>query len=598
MSTDARSEYERRLQAAQDDVTELDRVEDRLAAARFATFVIGMILVWAVWAVDAVPGAVLVLPAVAFVVLVVRHDRLRRRRILARRRIQFHERGVANLDGSWPEAVGDLGARFRDPEHAYSEHLDVFGKGSLFHRLAATRTSQGADTLAAWLCAGASRDTILARQACVTELTPLLDLREEVALLGQDAAAGQRLGALPAWGEGLRLLTARWIGPVRLVLPIGAVVGVILGLAGSDQAASIGWALFFAVIIAELLVYRAIRADAANVVEEAEAGAHDLELLSGLLERLGACTFVDAELRERSERLAGAAHAVNRLRRLLDLFDWTRNQLFAPIGGVLLWPIHVAVAIEAWRAEHGRHLRDWLSAVGELEALLSIAGYAFEHPADAFPQIVSDGAVFKGEQLGHPLLPLDRAVCNDVELGPKRRVYVVSGSNMSGKSTLLRTVGTNVALALAGAPVRAASLTLSTFALGASIQVHDSLLDGESRFYAEVSRVAHVVHLAKSDGPPLLFLLDELFHGTNSSDRRTGAAGVVRALLADRSVGLLTTHDLELARIAEDLDEGVINVHFEDQFEDGRMTFDYSMRPGVVTRSNALALMRAVGLDV
>jgi DNA mismatch repair ATPase MutS len=202
-----------------------------------------------------------------------------------------------------------------------------------------------------------------------------------------------------------------------------------------------------------------------------------------------------------------------------------------------------------------------------------------------------------GEVLGHPLIPESRNVRTDLRLSDEPRVLVVSGSNMSGKSTLLRTAGVNVVLALAGAPVRARRLRLSPLQVGASIHIQDSLQAGASRFYAEIKRLRQIVDLTHGS-VPVLFLLDEILHGTNSHDRRIGAEGVVRGLLDRGAIGLVTTHDLALARVAEELAPLAANVHFEDRLEDGKMTFDYRLRPGVVQRSNALELMRSVGLEV
>jgi DNA mismatch repair ATPase MutS len=293
-----------------------------------------------------------------------------------------------------------------------------------------------------------------------------------------------------------------------------------------------------------------------------------------------------------------ASLAIARLERLAQLLDARRNQLFAPIGAALLFTTQVAFAVDAWRARHGPALRRWIEAVGELEALASLAGQAYEQPADAWPELVAEGGPgFAAQGAGHPLLAASRCVRNDVRLDETQRVLVVSGSNMSGKSTLLRSVGTNAVLALAGAPVRATALALRPVAVGASIRLNDSLQEGHSRFYAEIRRLRQIVDL--TGGPlPVLFLLDEVLHGTNSHDRRIGAEAVVRSLVARGAIGLVTTHDLALARLAEAPELHAANVHFEDELVDGEMRFDYRMRPGVVTRSNAIELMRAVGLEV
>jgi hypothetical protein len=334
--------------------------------------------------------------------------------------------------------------------------------------------------------------------------------------------------------------------------------------------------------------------------DRAVAGhGRDLDLLAAVLERferepLGSPLLarLHAELVTQGRR---PSRAVRGLRVWVDLLDSRRNQFFAPVALATMWGVHCALAIEAWRARYGASVGAWLAAVGQLEALGSLAGYAWEHPADVYPALEEGEPRFEAEALGHPLIPVERCVRNDVALGGPTRVLVVSGSNMSGKSTLLRAVGTNAVLALAGAPVRASRLRLSHLSVGATLGVRDSLQEGTSRFYAELVRLRDLVRIA--EGPvPLLFLLDEILHGTNSHDRRLGAAAVVRGLVERRAIGLVTTHDLALAEVADDPAAQAVNVHFEDRLEGGQMTFDYRMRPGVVRTSNALALMRTLGL--
>jgi len=285
------------------------------------------------------------------------------------------------------------------------------------------------------------------------------------------------------------------------------------------------------------------------------------------------------------------------LRLLIDLLDAQRNPLFAPIAFVLLWSTQFAFAIEAWRKRSGPFVARWLSAVGEFEALSALAGYAYEHPKDPFPELKENELCFRGEALGHPLLPETGCVRNDVSLGDELRVMIVSGSNMSGKSTLLRTVGTNAVLAMAGAPVRARRLVLSPVVVGASIRIHDSLQSGSSRFYAEITRLRKLVDLTGKK-LPLLFLVDELLHGTNSHDRRIGAEAIVKGLVDRGALGLVTTHDLALSHIADSLAPRAANVHFQDHIEDGKLVFDYRLHPGIVQKSNALELMRSIGLEV
>jgi DNA mismatch repair ATPase MutS len=267
------------------------------------------------------------------------------------------------------------------------------------------------------------------------------------------------------------------------------------------------------------------------------------------------------------------------------------------IDPLVLWSLQFAFAIEAWREQSGPAVRRWLDAVGEIEALGSLAAYAYEHPGDPFPEFHAGEAWLEGEGLAHPLLPESRAVRNDLKLGGELRVLIISGSNMSGKSTMLRTAGVNAVLAQAGAPVRARRLRLSPLSVGASIRIQDSLHEGTSRFYAEITRLRRILDLT-AGAAPVLFLIDEFLHGTNSHDRRIGAEAIIRGLVERGALGMVTTHDLALAHIAETLGPRAANVHFEDHLENGRLSFDYRLRPGVVRKSNALELMRSVGLEV
>jgi DNA mismatch repair ATPase MutS len=341
------------------------------------------------------------------------------------------------------------------------------------------------------------------------------------------------------------------------------------------------------------------------VVTAAEEAAHELRLLSEVLLRLERESFQSPLLAALRASLdtegARPSRRIGRLNRLMELLDSRDHVLLRVAEPFVLWTTHLAFAVEAWRSHSGPVVRRWLTATGEMEALCSLASHAFEHPADPFPQFSEEGALLEAEAIGHPLIEESRVVRNSVRIGGAApagpRVLVVSGSNMSGKSTLLRTLGVNAVLAQAGAPVRARRLRMSSLAVGASIRVTDSLQGGVSGFYAEILRLRQILD-ATARPLPVLFLIDEFLHGTNSHDRRIGAEALVRGLVERGAIGLITTHDLALAEIADTLGERVANVHFEDHLEDGRMVFDYAMRPGVVRKSNAIELMRSVGLEI
>jgi hypothetical protein len=598
MPTSAPDEYRARAEARRATAAALAQQEIRLSQLRLVTFAGGALLAFLTYR-GTVNGWWLLVPLAAFIALALRHDRTIRARTNAERAESFYLRGLSRIESRW-QGTGEPGERFRDDAHLYANDLDLFGPGSLFELLSLARTQAGEETLAAWLKAPAPRDVVLARQEAVRELTPSLDLREALSLVGGEVRKGVRPEVLIAWAEAPPQLGPSWQRQA-------AVAQTIVTLA------ALGWTVWsgeYIPLLLALMVQGVTRARAHAridaVLHRADSAARELVVLGHLLEQLERQRFTAPRLAELHALIEGRDHhasaIIQRLQRLVEAHDWEHNIVFAPIGALLSWSTHIAWGIESWRARHGTEISRWLRAVGELEALSSLSAYRYEHPEDVFPEILIDEsstprAVFEGLDLGHPLLPSAKMIRNDVRLGDGHGLIVISGSNMSGKSTLLRTVGVNVVLALAGAPVRASSLRLCPLAIGTTLRIQDSLQEGRSRFYAEITRMRAIVDMAR--GPrPVLFLLDELFHGTNSHDRLIGASGVLHNLLALGAIGMITTHDLALTAVVDDLGSRAVNAHFEDTFEAGEIRFDYRLKPGPVRRSNALALMRAVGLEV
>ncbi len=590
-----RDEYQKRLADRRREVLRQSRREQVFGNLRVVIFLAGLTLAWFVFA-RGNPGPWwLAIPVAAFVAVAVAYDRVYRQGVRARRAVAFYERGVDRLNHRW-QGKGEPGTRFLDETHPNAADLDLFGPGSVFELLCQVRTEGGEEMLAAWLLHPADAGEVRARQAAVAELRPYLDLREDLDVLGTSVRAIVRPAGLASWGAAppvLRGALARW-------------AALALGAAGAVTLA--GWAFldagrlpFLVVASLELTFSTWLRPKVRRALAGLDRRAGDLAVLATLLARLEGEQWSAPRLRRLHEVLdtqglppsARIAH----LSRLVDRLNWAKNMLFAPFAAVLLWDTQHAFALEAWRAASGPAIARWLAAVAEFEALSALAAYSFENPADPFPEIVPSGPLVEGEGLGHPLIPDDRCVRNDLALGSPTRLLLVSGSNMSGKSTLLRTVGVNAVLALAGAPVRARRLRISPLVVGATLRIQDSLQAGRSRFYAEITRLRRLMELA-GGSPPLLFLLDEILQGTNSHDRRLGAAAVVQGLIERGAAGLVTTHDLALTEIAAGLGPLAANVHFEDHLENGTMAFDHRMRPGIVQKSNALALMRAVGLDV
>jgi hypothetical protein len=588
--------YRSRLGERRVSYEHFSRIDREFSYARLGVFGLGALVLVLVWQ-QIVTAWFLLVPIAAFIILVRRHEPVIRARDETARAIAFYERGIARIEDRWP-GTGEPGDRFRDDNHLYANDLDLFGRGSLFELLSIARTRAGEAKLAGWLTSPAAPDEIAARQESVAEFAPMLDLRETLSLAGTDVAAGVHGDELVAWAEAPPVLAPVWARWVAVALTTLVIVTAVVWLSGGPEG-PLQFALALQVGVAWPQQKRVERA-----LHRAAAVARDLDILGHLLEQLERQQFSTTRLRALRQALdAGdgrASSAIRSLHRLVELHDWQHNLIFLIVSIIFLWGTHVAWAIEAWRARHGRHIRGWLDAVAEFEALSSLSAFKFEHPGDPFPVILTDeplSAVFDAAGLGHPLIPAARCIRNDVRMDGDHRLLVVSGSNMSGKSTLLRTVGINAVLAQAGATVRARSLRLSSLRPGATLRIEDSLQEGRSRFYAEITRVRALADLA--NGPvPLLFLLDELFHGTNSHDRLVGASGVLRSLLNRGAIGLVTTHDLALTSIARALAPRAVNVHFEDWFEGGDIHFDYRLKAGPVSRSNAIALMRAVGLDV
>lgn len=598
MSETPHETYSQRLAERAAEADRWAALDARLQQVRLAVFVLGVVMLFAVFGADALAFRWLAAPAVLFIALLFWHDRVIRSRERADRARAFYERGIARLEHRFA-GTGTRGTEHEPKGHAYARDLDLFGEGSLFERMCLARTRGGEETLASWLLAPASPETVIARQQAASELRDRLDLREDLCLVGDDVRSGLHPGTLRRWGEAPPVgfhAAHRAVAATLALITMTTLAAWLLGSLGPA-----GPAAFAIAGAAQLAFAWRIRKRVQATIKAVDGPTRDLDLLARLLERFE---------REpaNSPRLMALRRAIEtnglppsaqiaRLHRYVELLDARRNMFFAPLGALLLWTSQLALQIESWRLACGPYLGDWIDAISELEALVSIASTAFENPSHTFPTFNEGQPLFRARGLGHPLIPESECVRNDLCLDDHPQVLIISGSNMSGKSTLLRSVGVAAVLAQAGAPVCADALELSPLAIGASLHVVDSLQEGTSHFYAEITRVRQVVELTEGKRP-LLFLLDEIFHGTNSHDRGIGAEAIVKALTERGAIGLVTTHDLALTRVAETQAPTVANVHFEDQLEEGRIAFDYRMREGVVTKSNAIALMRSVGLPV
>jgi hypothetical protein len=591
-----KAEYSGRLEKYLRVIAEKDHAHLRVGYAKLAVIAVGLLLLWSVLAKQLVPAYWLLAPVAVYALLTILHGRILRAKARANTAADYYRKGIARIEDRWAGG-GQTGERFRDTNHVYAEDLDLFGPGCLFELLSTARLPMGESRLANWLCEGAAIDAILERQKLIEELREKLDLREDLAVTGEDLRARLNPESLIDWAEEKSILPGGAWRSLAALLGIAAGAGIVYYL----ETATL-WPLL-SVMGVEAIVLVWLRRRAHTVIEGVDCNAEGLVLFSEILERLEREPLGSPRLRDFATELKGenepASRAIRKFASIVYWIDASDGVLAKMAELPFLYSVQIGMVAEAWRRRWGTKIRRWAELTGEMEALLSLATYAYEHPADSFPEFLGakEGlGFFEAEELGHPLIAAEKSVRNSVRLDAQTRVLLVSGSNMSGKSTLLRVVGINTVLAMAGAPIRGKRLQLTPLKIGTRIRSTDSLQEGRSSFYTEILHIRKVFETANG-AVPMVFLFDELLEGTNSKDRRIGAEGLIQGLLKRRAIGIVTTHDLALTEIAAAVGNVMRNMHLEDQVVDGKMRFDYKLRDGVVEKSNALELMRLIGLD-
>jgi MutS domain V len=584
------TQYEGRILELQSAIAEL-RWPHTLAAC-VLTIAIGLFLALSLYAIR---GQLYFLwPSLSIPVAAASLQRLRKLRQSKSRlwRLKrFYDRAVRRLRGDWARS-GITGEEFNHPDHVYATDLNVFGEGSLFELLCITRTSIGRRGLANFLLQAPALEETLLRQDAVRELRGRTNLREKVATLGEFEFLESKQATFDDWLNSPRLSFPRplpWIAAVTSALTACIVIAGLLGLV---SWANVGvWILpIIAFHAAVGLLFR----DSVNQMSDwLRPVSIETRVLREGLQLIEGEQFQSAKLRKLSEQVRNGSRSIRKLERLLHLLELRNKDIwyYGP-SLVLLGGTQLCMAVERWRRQHGQSLRMWLQAWAEFEALNALAAYGYENPYNTFPNLTTGPACLQASELGHPLLPWTSCVTNDIHLNRDSPFYIVSGSNMSGKSTLLRAIGLNVVLAFAGAPVRARALRLSGLSIFASLSLVDSLLNGKSKFLAEVDRLRQAIE-SDVPGRPVLFLVDEIFSGTNSRDRRIAAEAVVRTLVNRGAIGALSTHDLALTEMS-----GAVNVHMGSRNHGDPLDFDYRLKPGVTTETNALAIARMAGVPV
>lgn len=495
--------------------------------------------------------------------------------------------------------TGQTGEAFVPDGHLFAWDLDVVGENSLFGKLATTRTSVGQHGLARLLLEPTTAEAVRDRQVAVQELAPMLDLREQVALLGASKFEEIPAETYERWLEVETPAPAVWIRPLLVVVTCAwiTLLAVRFGVYGE---LGIGLRFLESLLLAQGMLCLWLKSDSVKELTAAKRLAGQTAILRHGLKIVQEQRFQASALIALQRACVGHEKALRRLENWLLVVDNRDKEWFSFLSVALCGGTHAAFGLRAWKRDHGSEMLGWLAAWSELEALLALATYAAEHSTNIYPEVVDADATFESQGMMHPLLPRGQAVANSVSLATGdpggTRFLLISGSNMAGKSTLLRTIGANTVLGLAGAPVPARSMRLSALRIGASLAIGDSLADGRSKFLAEVERLRDILTMARESREQTLFLIDEIFSGTNSADRRTAAESVLRGLIGAGSIGALSTHDLALAELAEITELHGRNVHMASPDESDPLAFDYLLKPGVNRTTNALAIVKMLGL--
>ena len=510
--------------------------------------------------------------------------------------VLFYELGIARLSHRW-QGRGDSGEEFLPSQHLYARDLDLFGEGSLFEYLSTARTGVGRATLAGWLLNPAEPEEIALRQQAVAELRDKLTLQEEWAAAGNSDLCHVEAHVVQDWARAPDTVFPQSLELLARVLPIFLLIASAFAVTGVFAS----YWLLAMVIALEVAVSLRLLKKTRQVTADVGLPAFELGLVAPLLDLLRKQNFESLVLTRLQSKLhdprGRAAIQIRRLRICTRLLELRQSEYFAAIFSLLLGGTNLAIVIERWRQQHREALSDWLKSLGDFEALFCLARFSRENPEYVFPDLkLESPAFFHAELLGHPLLEKKTCVSCDVSLDADTcQLLMVTGSNRSGKSTLLRSVGLNAVLAFAGAPVRALRLELSPMAIGCSISVHDSLREGRSRFAAEVERIKLIVSISQQQNT--MVLLDEILGGTNSKDRLFGTEAIVREIVRNGAIGFITTHDLALTELVRPYGGRLKNVHFAEHYQDGEMCFDYEMRPGMLMHTNGMNVIAALGLS-
>lgn len=541
---------------------------------------------------------ILTILGMLFISLINKHSRLKYNKNCSRMICEINEDSLKRLKGEW-KSFQDIGEEFINDNHNYLKDLDIVGKGSLFQYINVASTYLGREKLKEILSApNYNIEEIYDRQKAVKELSDCLGWRQRFMAEGKIISKRKENPELLfKWAKEVSsLFCNKSFILMSRILPVITIGTILICLLVSGIPNYVP----FIPIVIQIIILKSKAKECNRILSLIYKYKNDIEEYSKMISIIEKKKFKSKYLLKLQESLIekgelSATQKINKLCSLTNLISDRANFFYHLINVVTLWEYHLLIRFEEWKKDSGKSIEKWFKVIADVEALSSLATLKHDHPEWIMPEIRDSALVFKSKNIGHPLLT-KKPICNDLEMGKEKSILLITGSNMSGKSTLLRTTGINLVLAYAGGPVCAESLSCSIMNIYTCMRISDNLEENVSSFYAELLRIRQLMDATKRK-EPVFFLLDEIFRGTNSKDRHTGARVLIEKLSKEKALGLISTHDLELSDI-EQSNSKIKNYHFREFYENDQIKFDYKLRPGVSTTRNAIYLMKIAGIEI
>ena len=590
--------YRKQIEDLKSHLNSLLKQKQLLGWLRFGILAATGLLIWLFAAYGIFLAAAIFSTGLAIFLFAVRKDLANKEAIHHHERlISINEQELLYLQHTYTHQ--NEGAAFYKDEHPYAGDLDIFGRASLYQYINRTSSQQGNQRLAHWLSAPADAATIQARQQAVRELMKTTNWRQELQAHGSSTiitiATQQKM---EDWlKEGNQFVHKKIWHVIRYLFPIVAVSTLICFLFDV-----ISYQVFLRSALVFTIVAFAITRIIVPLYRKLNKITEEMETLSKSIACIEQASFQDPLLTSLKQQFytgnQKASQQIFQLKNIFNRFDYRLNPVvFVPLNIFLLWDLQQVLQLEAWKQKNNQQINHWFDALAELEALSSLGTLAFNHPHWCFPIVKTDEPTFIAEQLGHPLIEAQKSVLNDFSTTGSEQINLITGSNMAGKSTFLRSIGVNMVLAAMGSPVCAKQLTVSPLKVMSSMRIKDNLEESTSTFYAELKKLKQIID-AVNNNEPVFILLDEILRGTNSNDRHTGSKALIKQLLHHKATGILATHDLELANLAHEFPASIHNYHFDVQVNKDELYFDYKLKRGICQSMNASILMKKIGIEL